>query len=93
MRPDCGSIIWDLLFEQYDETIRDEVVADVQDIIGLDSRVTLQSVDVIEFEHGLRINISVIYRPLDTLETFSVEFDRRNRNSASDFVGTSNLLE
>lgn len=93
MRPNFGSIIWDLLFEPYDDTVRDEVIADVEDIVGLDSRVTLQSVDVIEFEHGLRVNVAVIYHPIEALETFDIEFDRRNRIGEEDFSSDLTLLE
>ena len=79
MRPNFGSIIWDLLFEPFDDIIREEVVADVETIIGFDSRVTLQQIDVVEFEHGLRVNVAVIYHPLEAIGLFEVDFDRRNQ--------------
>ena len=93
MRPEFGSIIWDLLFEPFDETVRDEVIADVENIIGLDSRITLQNIDVIEFEHGLRINVAVIYHPIEALETFDIDFDRRNRIGEPAFASDLTLLE
>lgn len=88
MRPDFGSIIWDLLFEPFDQDLKDAVVADVQNVIDQEPRVTLRTVDVIEFEHGLRINISVIYNPLDVVGTFELEFDRRNQISGTEFAET-----
>lgn len=86
MRPEFGSIIWDLLFEPFDQDLKDAVVADVQNVIDQEPRVTLRTVDVIEFEHGLRINISVIYNPLDVIGTFELEFDRRNQISSTEFA-------
>lgn len=87
MRPNFGSIIWDLLFEPFDDTVRDEVTADVETIIALDSRVELQQLDVIEFEHGLRINVALLYVPLNAIGTFEIEFDRRNQIGGPELSG------
>lgn len=87
MRPNFGSIIWDLLFEPFDNIIREEVVADVETIIGFDSRVTLQQVDVVEFEHGLRINVALLYHPLEAIGLFEIEFDRRNQIGRAELSG------
>jgi len=78
MRPDFGSVIWDLLFEPFDETVREAVVSDVQNIIAQETRVELNSLDVFEFEQGLRIDIEVFYVPFNVIETFEIDFDRRN---------------
>jgi len=86
MRPNFGSIIWDLLFDPFDQDLKDAVLDDVQNIISQDPRVRLRSLDIIEFEHGLRINISVLYVPLDAIGTFELEFDRRNQISRNDFI-------
>lgn len=87
MRPRYGSIIWDMLFEQFTEITRDAIVSDVERIVSSDSRVVLQEIDVVEFEHGLRINVALLFRPFDVIDTFNVDFDRRNRiNDATDFL-------
>lgn len=78
MRPEFGSIIWNLLFEPFDATIREAVISDVENIIAQDPRVELQSLDVLEYDHGLRVDISVLYVPLNAYGQFEVEFDRRN---------------
>lgn len=78
MRPNFGSVIWDLLFEPFDESVREAVISDVQNIIAQETRVELNSIDVFEFEQGLRIDIEVFYVPFNVLGTFQIEFDRRN---------------
>lgn len=78
MRPEYGSIIWDLLFEPFDELIRDTIISDAERIIASDSRVELQNIDVIEVDHGIRINIALLFHPYNALSTFSVDFDKRN---------------
>lgn len=78
MRPEFGSIIWNLLFEPFDGTTREAIIADAQSIIAQEPRVELDKIDILEFEHGIRLNIAVFYVPFKTFGTFQIEFDRRN---------------
>lgn len=78
MRPEFGSIIWNLLFEPFDGTTREAIIADAQSIIAQEPRVELDKLDILEFEHGIRLNIAVFYVPFKTFGTFQIEFDRRN---------------
>ena len=78
MRPEFGSIIWNLLFEPFDGTTREAIIADVESIIAQEPRVELEKLDVLEFEHGIRLNIALFYVPLNAFRTFEIEFDRRN---------------
>ena len=77
MRPEFGSIIWDMLFEPFDELVREAIISDARDIISQETRVELSSLDVFEFEQGLRLDIEVLYVPFNVFGTFEVEFDRR----------------
>ena len=78
MRPNYGCIIWDMLFEPFDDLVKESVISDVQNIIAQEPRVELLNLNVFEFEQGLRIDIDVLYSPFNVVDTFSVDFDRRN---------------
>lgn len=78
MRPDFGTIIFDLLFEPFDEETRAAVVDDAIDIISDDPRFTMVSIDVRELEHTLRLDIQLNYIPLDVVDTLQIEYDRQN---------------
>ena len=85
MRPNFGSIIWDLLFDPFDELVKEAVISDVQNIIAQEPRVEIRNLNVFEFEQGLRIDVDLFYKPFDVVETFSIDFDRRNSiNTAQD---------
>lgn len=90
MRPNFGSIIWDLLFEPLDAPTKEAILADVENVIGQEPRVELQDLDIIEFEHGLRIEVGLLYVPFNALATFSVDFDRRN---SSQNISNNLLIE
>ena len=78
MRPTYGSIIWDLLFEPFTELIRDAIISDAERIVTSDARLELIDLNVVEFEHGIRIDIALLFQPFNVSSSFSVDFDRRN---------------
>lgn len=78
MDPNFGSIIWDRLFDQFSEFLRDEIVEDSTQIVRSDSRVELIDIIVDEFEHGIILQLELEYRPFGVIETFSMGFDRRS---------------
>ena len=92
MRPNFGSFLWDLLFEPFDEDTREAIIADVEDVIAQETRVILQGIDVVEFEHGLRLDIKVFYEPLGVVGTFEIEFDRRNQIISQDSITIEDLV-
>lgn len=78
MRPDYGSIIHELLFDPFDEMVKEAIISDARSIIEQETRVQIRSMDVFEFEQGLRLDIEVLYIPFNVLETFEISFDKRN---------------
>lgn len=77
MRPTWGCRIWDWLMDPLTPDLRDTIVSEVLSICHADSRLKVQDVTVSEYEHGLRIEILLEYRPFDVIETFAVDFARR----------------
>lgn len=78
MRPEFGTIIFDLLFEPFDEDVEEAVAEDARRIISQDPRLELVRLQTRELEHTLRLDITLNYRPLDVVGQLTVEFDRQN---------------
>lgn len=83
MRPDFGSIIWDLLFEPMTVGVVEQIVDDATQIVQSDNRVQLQSINLVELDHGIQLQMNLYYAPLNIVEAFQVDFDRRNVESAN----------
>lgn len=79
MMPGWGCGIWEYLFEPL-EYVKDDIVYEAQQVIDFDPRVKLKDIDVIEHDHGIRINMELFYVPLNAVNTFSVNFDRRSED-------------
>lgn len=77
MRPEWGCRIWDYVMEQFTTTIRDDIVSEAVAICRADERVRLQKVDVYDEDHSIRVEITLAYEPKGVVETFSVNFERR----------------
>lgn len=77
MMPGWGCGIWDYLFEPINH-VKENIIYEAQQVIDADPRVELENIDIIEKDHGLRINMTLLYVPLRAVSTFSIEFDRRN---------------
>lgn len=83
MRPEFGSIIWDLLFEPMTETLVQLIVEDATQIVQSDNRVQLRDINLVQYDHGLQLQMNLFYAPLNIVEQFSLDFDRRNTESTA----------
>jgi phage baseplate assembly protein W len=76
--PKFGTIIWDMLFEQFTNDVREAIAKDVQEIINFDKRVQVNSITVDTTEQGMRIEAELVYLPLNIVDTLVLDFDNRN---------------
>lgn len=83
MRPEFGSIIWDLMFEPLTENTVQIMLEDATQIVQTDGRVQLRDLNLVEYEHGIQLQMNLFYTPLNLVEQFSLEFDRRNMESTT----------
>lgn len=81
MRPTYGCSLWDFIFEPLDGLTRDAILEDVNNVINSDSRVSIVSSSVDEYEHGIIVSFNLKYVLFDTIESFTVGFDRRNMSA------------
>ena len=76
--PNFGTIIWDMIFEQFTPQVKEMIVKDVQDIINYDPRIQVNAVGIDSTEHGIRIEADVTYIPFNVSERMKFNFDRNN---------------
>ena len=78
MKPDFGTIIWDMLFEPLDENTQHIITQDINRIIGYDPRLTVNQVAVIDKDTGYLIEITLTYIPSNQTESLTLNFNRTN---------------
>ena len=78
MNPEFGTIIWDVLFEQFSPEIKKLIVSDVETIINYDPRVKVNAVVVDATDQGIRIEANITYLPFNVSEKMTFDFDKAN---------------
>lgn len=76
--PDFGTIIWDMLFENFTEDVKRMIAKDVEDIINYDPRIAVNAVTVDSTDQGIRIQADIVYIPFNVNERMTFDFDKNN---------------
>jgi phage baseplate assembly protein W len=76
--PEFGTIIWDMLFEQFTEDVKTMIAKDVEDIINFDPRIAVNQVQIDSTDQGIRIQADVTYIPFNINERMNFNFDKAN---------------
>lgn len=76
--PEFGTVIWDMLFEQFTEDVKAIIAKDVEDIINYDPRIAVNEVLIDATDQGIRIQADVVYIPFNVNERMTFEFDKNN---------------
>jgi len=76
--PEFGTVIWDMLFEQFTEDVKTIIAKDVEDIINYDPRIAVNEVQVDTTEQGIRIQADIVYIPFNVNERMTFNFDKAN---------------
>lgn len=61
MRPNFGTIIWNVLYEPFTEDLKSVIVQDVQAIASYDPRVSFDNIIITEYDQGILIELQLRY--------------------------------
>lgn len=76
--PEFGTIIWNMLFENFTAEIKKLISTDVETIINYDPRLEVTSILIDSTPEGIRIQANLIYVPFNISEQLTFNFDRRS---------------
>lgn len=77
MRPNFGSIIWDLVMDPGTEDLEEAIKEDVAKVISRDPRVDLEDVFVLMLDHTIRIEVTISILPIRNTEKLYLEYQRK----------------
>lgn len=76
--PEFGTVIWDMLFEQFTEDVKNIIAKDVEDIINYDPRIAVNEIQIDSTDQGIRIQADIVYIPFNVNERMTFNFDKNN---------------
>lgn len=82
--PSYGTTLWSFIFEPNTADVRAKIVAEVQRLINLDSRITMGHVSATPGENEILIQIEIAIAPTNNVYQVTVSLDR--------FSGLANLV-
>jgi phage baseplate assembly protein W len=78
MNPAFGTIIWDTLFEPLDETTRNLISEDIQQIVNYDPRIGIDNIAITEYEHGIQLELELRFILTNQTDLLRIKFDRES---------------
>lgn len=77
MRPNFGSIIWDLLMDPNDGTLVSKVTEDIRRIVAKETRVELVDLTVYVADHAISADVLLKYLPFNDSESLYLIFEKQ----------------
>ena len=79
MRPNFGTIIWNLLYEPFTDDLKSVIVQDIQSIATYDPRVSFENVIITEYEQGILIELQLRFVLTNQIDTMLVRFNAQSQ--------------
>lgn len=76
--PEFGTIIYDVLFEPFTESLKDAIVEDITANLNADPRLSTSEIIVQEADKGIAIQATITYVPLNITEKLRFNFDENS---------------
>ena len=76
--PEFGTIIYDTLFEPFTDTLKEAILDDITANLNADPRISTTDIIVTEADHGIAIQATIRYVPLDITEKLQFSFDENS---------------
>ena len=76
--PEFGTIIYDCLFEPFTEVLKEQITEDITANLNADPRLSTKEIIVSEEDHGIAIQATITYIPLDITEKLQFKFDENS---------------
>ena len=84
MRPNFGTIIWNVLHEPFTEDLKSVITQDVKTIAAYDPRVSFDNIIITEFDQGIQIELQLRYVLTNQTNVMLMNFNgATNRLTAS----------
>ena len=76
--PEFGTIIYDVLFEPFTDNLKDAITEDITANLNADPRIATEEILVRQQDHGIAIQATLRYVPLDITEKLQFRFDENS---------------
>ena len=83
MKPDFGTIIWNVIHEPLTEDLKSVIVSDIKAIASYDPRLSIDNVVITEYEQGIQVELELRYVLTDPTNVMNLKFDNQAQTSTA----------
>lgn len=80
MNPNFGTIIWNVIYDPLTEDLKSIIIADVNQIVSYDPRISVDSVVITEYEQGLQLALTVRYLQTNQTSAMNLQFNNQTKS-------------
>lgn len=77
MRPNFGTIIWNVLHEPFTDDLKSVIATDIKAIASYDPRVSFDNIIVTEYDQGIQIELQLRYVPTNQTNLMLMNFNNQ----------------
>lgn len=77
MRPNFGTIIWNVLHEPFTDDLKSVIATDVKAIASYDPRVSFDNIVITEYDQGIQIELQLRYVPTNQTNLMLMNFNNQ----------------
>lgn len=77
MRPNFGTIIWNVLFEPFTDDLKSVIISDVKSIAQYDPRVSFDNIIITEYDQGIQIELQLRYLTTNQSDVMLMNFNNQ----------------
>ncbi len=81
MLPEYGTLIYDYLFDPFDEMTKNAIVEDAVNVISGEPRVQLVGIDVFQEDQALNVVMTLLFLPESVTDNLFVTFSLKDKES------------
>ena len=79
MNPDYGTVIWDLIFEPFDDATKQAIELDIKRIVATDPRIGVRSALITQYDRGVQIELDLVFVQTNQVGTLALKFDQNSK--------------
>lgn len=76
MNPEFGTIIWDVIFDPFTDSVKQTISDDVTRILNYDRRAIPTEITIIEADSGMIIDATLYYSQINMSERMKLDFNK-----------------
>lgn len=79
MNPNYGTVIWDLIFEPFNDATKQAIETDIKRIVASDPRIGVRSAVITQYDYGVQIELDLIFIQTNQAGTLALQFDQNSK--------------